>query len=133
MNIPKVIRSLNSYFIRTTSHLCMMEGQRPCSDTIVPCHYGNISTTFTRNLLMFYFQFDLFKTFSMHIPAACQKEIIPKCSSNIFKPIKTNIIPPASSAFDLNLVPNIFPILTPIMDKANVVIPIKETAGTMLT
>ncbi|MEY8356507.1 hypothetical protein AALB39_24590 [Lachnospiraceae bacterium 54-53] len=43
MNIPKAIRSLKSYFIRTTSHLCMMEGQRPCSDTIIPCHYGNIS------------------------------------------------------------------------------------------
>lgn len=43
MNIPKAIRSLKSYFIRTTSHLCMMEGQRPCSNTIVPCHYGNIS------------------------------------------------------------------------------------------
>jgi hypothetical protein len=42
-NIPKAIRSLKSYFIRTTSHLCMMEGQRPCSNTIVPCHYGNIS------------------------------------------------------------------------------------------
>ena len=43
MNIPKAIRSLKSYFIRTTSHLCMMEGQRPCSDTIAPCPYGNIS------------------------------------------------------------------------------------------
>ena len=43
MNIPKAIRSLKSYFIRTTSHLCNMGGQRPCSDTIVPCHYGNIS------------------------------------------------------------------------------------------
>ena len=80
MNIPKVIRSLNSYFIRTTSHLCMMEGQRPCSDTIVPCHFGNIShfyvqlfflttsnygsTTFSRNSLMFYFQF----IFSKHSP-----------------------------------------------------------------
>jgi len=80
MNIPKAIRSLNSYFIRTTSHLCMMEGQRPCSDTIVPCHFGNIShfyvqlfflttsnygsTTFSRNSLMFYFQF----IFSKHSP-----------------------------------------------------------------
>jgi len=43
MNIPKAIRSLKSYFIRTTSHLCMMEGQRPCSNTIAPCSYGNIS------------------------------------------------------------------------------------------
>ena len=43
MNIPKAIRSLKSYFIRTTSHLCNVGGQRPCSNTIVPCHYGNIS------------------------------------------------------------------------------------------
>ncbi len=43
MSIPKAIRSLKSYFIRTTSHLCNVGGQRPCSNTIVPCHYGNIS------------------------------------------------------------------------------------------
>lgn len=43
MNIPKAIRSLKSYFIRTTSHLCNVGGQRPCSNTIVPCPYGNIS------------------------------------------------------------------------------------------
>ncbi len=43
INIPKAIRSLKSYFIRTTSHLCMMEGQRPCSDTIAPCHNNSIS------------------------------------------------------------------------------------------
>jgi len=43
MNIPKAIRSLKSYFIRTTSHLCNVGGQRPCSNTIAPCHYGNIS------------------------------------------------------------------------------------------
>ncbi len=46
MNIPKAIKSLKSRFIRTTSHLCRMEGQRPCSDTIVPYHHGNISHFF---------------------------------------------------------------------------------------
>ena len=42
MNVPNAIRSLKSRFIRTTSHLCMMEGQHPCN-TIVPCHNGSTS------------------------------------------------------------------------------------------
>ena len=43
IKVPKAIRSLKSYFIRITSQLCIMGGQRPCSNTIAPCHYGNIS------------------------------------------------------------------------------------------
>ena len=59
--------------------------------------------------------------------------IIPVCSSKIFNPIQIKIIPPISSAFDLNLSPNILPIFTPHIDIINVIIPIKATAGIIFT
>ena len=52
--------------------------------------------------------------------------MIPKCSNNIFVPSIIKINPPANSAFFSYLSPNIFPILTPTIEIANVIIPIKE-------
>lgn len=43
------------------------------------------------------------------------------------------MIPPASSAFDLYLVPNMFPIFTPAAAMINVITPINETAGIICT
>ena len=43
------------------------------------------------------------------------------------------MIPPASSAFDLNLEPKTFPISTPAPEKAAVTAPISNTAGHILT
>ena len=58
---------------------------------------------------------------------------IPRCSSNIFVPIKMRITPPALSAPDLNLVPHRFPSFTPAKPNAKVVAPIRVTARTMFT
>lgn len=49
---------------------------------------------------------------------------INRCSIKILHPIKTSIIPPNSSALLSNLLPNLFPILTPSTDKPNVITPI---------
>lgn len=43
------------------------------------------------------------------------------------------IIPPANSALDLYFAPKMLPIFTPTIDKTKVIIPIKETAGTIST
>ena len=53
----------------------------------------------------------------------------PKCSRSIFSPSRIRMIPPASSALDLYLTPNIFPAFTPIADRTNVVIPIAANAN----
>ena len=58
---------------------------------------------------------------------------IPKCSNNIFIPIKINIIPPANSAFFSYLLPNLFPTFVPIIDITNVIIPIIEIAKSKFT
>jgi len=78
MNIPKAIRSLKSYFIRTTSHLCMMEGQRPCSNTIVPCHYGNISHIILQ-LLSPATGVNNFAAFSLHFRLIIYKYSVQNC------------------------------------------------------
>ena len=58
---------------------------------------------------------------------------IPRCSSRILHPSRIRITPPASSAFDLYFVPNIFPIFTPAAERVNVVTPIKDTAAIRCT
>ena len=47
--------------------------------------------------------------------------------------MQIKITPPSNSALDLNLSPNTFPIFTPDIDITSVIIPIKVTAGIMLT
>ena len=55
-------------------------------------------------------------------------KMIQEALSKIFTPINISIIPPTNSALDLYFIPNTLPILTPIIDKTNVIIPIKDTA-----
>lgn len=56
---------------------------------------------------------------------------MPKCSSKIFNPMRIKMIPPASSALFLYLLPNMFPTNTPMMEITNVVIPMIVIAGTI--
>lgn len=51
-----------------------------------------------------------------------------RCSISIFIPIAISMIPPAASAFDLNLAPKMFPTFTPTADSIKVITPINETA-----
>ena len=60
------------------------------------------------------------------------KLIIPRCSSKILIPISIKIIPPIISALFSYLIPNWFPIFTPITDNIKVTNPIKIAANTML-
>lgn len=57
----------------------------------------------------------------------------PRCSRSIFKPISIKIMPPVSSALDLNFMPNPCPIFTPTIDKISVIKPMEETAGIIFT
>ena len=58
---------------------------------------------------------------------------MPKCSNRILTPIKINIIPPASSALSLYLLPKIFPTKTPMAEIVNVVAPMIAMAGIIST
>lgn len=48
------------------------------------------------------------------------KASIPRYSRRIFSPMRIRTMPPASSAFDLYLMPNLFPAFAPAMDSTSV-------------
>ena len=58
---------------------------------------------------------------------------MPKCSKSIFMPISIKIMPPASSALDLNLEPKTLPIFTPIAESVNVITPMNAIANQIFT
>ena len=56
-----------------------------------------------------------------------------RCSISIFSPMIINTIPPAVSKLNLNPCLNLCPRLTPAYENTKVVMPIKETAISILS
>lgn len=99
-----------------------------------------------RKRLQFHIQADRKRAASKEAAGDCRKTPVlpaaspfrfysstPRCSSRILMPIRMSTAPPNSSARDLYLRPNTWPILMPMQDRIKVVAPIKQTAGRMLT
>lgn len=129
----------------------------PCQLSAVFCHFELFSRISSHSLfiavnpaqrkrLQFYIYADRKRAASKEAAGDCRKTPVlpaaspfrfypstPRCSSRILMPIRMSTAPPNSSARDLYLSPNTWPIRMPMHDRIKVVAPIKQTAGRMLT